>query len=177
MCTVAAIPAALSAAGSVVSFAGKQQAVDDYNANAAVAHRDASLAAQYKYEQEAQRNRYDAKDILIKGFEAVLKGREARATAIASAGASGFDTSSITISSLIDQEANKSARNEAVIKDQLDDLAESYVSRTKGYQMEAQGRINTTPFKSGPNPLELAIDLAGSAFKGYSAYKGEKGGS
>jgi hypothetical protein len=164
MCTVTA---ALAAGQAVVGFVGQQQAANAQNATAAAAHQSASLAAQRQYEDEQRRYRFDAKATQMEGYDAVMRGRQAASTVAASAGASGFDMGSLSVSSILAAEAQKTAANIAKVDAKQEDLKTSYEAKVDSYEAQAQGRINSMPFKAGPNPLGLAINLAGAAYQGY----------
>lgn len=160
--------AALGAASSVVKFAGQQQATDAYNAQAAAAHRDAGIAASNKYADEQRRMIYDARSNQQKGYQAALKGRAAVATGTASSGAAGIAAGSMTLDQLIAASKQQAAQNEQNIQSKHEDLTESFRGKVKTYEAEAQQRINSMPFKEGPNPLGLMVNLAGAAAGGMN---------
>jgi hypothetical protein len=164
MCTVVA---ALAAGQAVVGFIGQQQAANAHNSAAKEAHQNASLAAQRKYEDEQTRYRYDARATQKEGYQSQMRGRAAGATAVASAGSSGFDIGSLSVGAILAAEKQKTAENTDKVNSQFEDLENSYTNRVEAYEAEAQGRINAMPFKAGPNPLGLAINLAGAAYQGY----------
>ena len=47
-------------------------------------------------------------------------------------------------------------------------MEESFRGRVKSVESEAQQRINSMPFMEGPNPLGLAINIAGAAAGGMN---------
>lgn len=165
MCT---LMAALGAASSAVSFMGQVQATNAYNAQAAAAHRDARLAATYKYADEQRRMIYNQKNLNQQGYQAAMKGREVTAQGIASAGATGVAGGSVTLDSLIASSLQQTAENEARIQTKREDLGESFRGAVKTQEAEAQQRINSMPFKQGPNPLGLMINIAGAGLQGYN---------
>jgi len=165
MCT---IMAALGAASSVAKFAGQQQATDAYNAQAAAAHRDAGIAASNKYADEQRKLIYNSRSAQQKGYEAALKGRAAVATGTASSGSAGIAAGSLTLDQLIAASKQKAAENEARVQTKREDMTEAYRGRVKTYEAEAQQRINSMPLKEGPNPLGLAINIAGAAVGGMN---------
>jgi hypothetical protein len=164
---MAAAGFAIQAAGAVANFSAQQSATDAYNQQVLVNARDASLAAQFKYEDEGRRMIYDARKTQQEGYGAVMKGRQALGTAIASAGSAGFDASSLSVGSILANEAQKTAQNMSNLQTEFDDLKDSYRSRTRSYEAEAQGRINSMPMKAGPSPLGLAINIAGAGLGAY----------
>lgn len=169
MCTfLAAAGAGLQMLGQVAAFGAKQQEIDAYNQQAMVNARDASLAATHKYEDEGRKYIYDSRQIQQEGYKATMKGREAIGTAKASAGASGFDASSLSVASILAAENQKTEMNLDNIRTKQDDLEDSYRSRVRTYEAEAQGRINSMPLKPDANPLGLMINIASA---GLGAYK------
>lgn len=166
MCT---LMAALGAASSAVSFMGQVQATNAYNAQAAAAHRDARIAATNKYADEQRRMIYNQKGLNQQGYQAAMKGREATATGIASAGATGVAGGSVTLDNLIAASLQQTAENEARVQTKREDYEESFRGAVKSYEAEAQQRINSMPFKQGPNPLGLMINMAGAGLQGYNA--------
>lgn len=147
-------------AGQVAQFSAQQSATNASNQTAMVNARDASLAATHKYEDEGRKQIYDARQVQQEGYKAVMSGRMAKGTAMASAGSSGFDASSISIGSVLAAEDQKIAANLDNVKTKMDDLGDSYRSKVRSEEAEAQGRINSMPMKAGPNALALGINLA-----------------
>ena len=164
MCT---ITAAMAGASAVAGFVGQAQEAKTANGNLAQAHQDASLAAQRKYEDEQRRMRFDARATQKEGYASIMRGREAVSTVRASAGASGFDIGSLSVGAIIAAERQKTAENSDKVRSKMEDLKTSYEAKVDSYEAEAQGRINSMPFKAGLNPLGLAINLAGAAYQGY----------
>lgn len=166
MCTV---PAAIMAASSVVSFVGQSQQTKAYNDAAAANANNASVAASQKYNDEQRKFVYDSKVNQKEGYEAAMKGRSAYASVVAQSGASGFDAGSISIGSILAAERQKTAENLSRVDLKQDDLTNSFTSRTRSIEAEAQGRINSMPYKAGPNPIGLALNIASAAATGYGA--------
>jgi hypothetical protein len=160
------------AVSSIAQYAGQAQATDAYNANAAAAHRDAGYAASMKYGDLERKYAYDSKAVNQEGYRAALKQREEQATLTASAGSSGIAGGSLTLDNLIAQSRQIGAENQAKVANKRDDLTDSFVSQTHSAEAEAKQRISATPFKEGPNPLGLAINLAGSAVMGAAGAQG-----
>lgn len=163
MCT---LMAAVSAASSVVQFAGQQQATNAYNAQAAAAHRDAQIAATNKYTDLQRKYNYDAKATNQEGYRAALKARSEQGTLTASAGSSGIAGGSVTLDNLEAMSRQVGAENEARIQNRRDDLQDSFSGQVRSVEAEAQQRINSMPFKEGPNPLGLAIGMASAGITG-----------
>lgn len=166
MCT---LMAGLSAASAVVQFAGQQQATDEYNANAAALHRDAGIAASAKYGDLQRKYNYDTKANNQEGYKAAMKARSEKGTLVASAGSSGIRGGSLTLDNLISMSNQVEAENEARVQAKREDAYMSFLSTGKSIEAEAQQRINSTPFKAGPNPLGLAIGLASAGVMGASS--------
>lgn len=165
MCMMAAAPL-LGVASSVAGFAAEQQAVNAHNAATAQAHMDARWAAAQKYDDEGRRFRYDAKSLRKEAYNAIVKGREAVSTALASSGSAGISANSVSLGTIIAMERRKTAENAENANAKFDDMRASYVSKTESYRSEAQSRINSMPFKAGPNPLSLVIGIAGGLANG-----------
>jgi len=157
MCT---LMAALGVASAGVNFMGQMQATNAYNAQAAAAHQEARLAAERKYADEQRRMFYDQKNLNQEGYKAVRQGRAAAATGIASAGAGGIAAGSGTLDNLLAAAYQDTAENEARVQTKRDDLKQSYIGRVDSYEAEARQRISSMPFKQGPNPLGLIINMA-----------------
>jgi NOL1/NOP2/fmu family ribosome biogenesis protein len=170
MCTpLAAIGAGLSIAGQVANHSAQTKAAQQHNTAVLRNAQDASLAASHKYEDSQRRYVYDARQTQQEGYKAVMDGRRAAGTAMASAASSGFDASSISVSSIlagIDQQTALSVNNSEA---KFDDLRNAYVSQGKTIEAEAQGRTNSMSMKAGPSPLGLAIGIGGSMLDGAKA--------
>jgi hypothetical protein len=168
--------AALSAASAAVSFAGQAQATSDYNKQAAAAHRDARIAAANKYGDLQRRYNYDARANNQEGYKAAMKGRAELATGITSGGSAGIAGGSITLANLESMSRQIAAENEARVGLKRDDLKDTFIGQGDSVRAEAQQRINSMPFKQGPNPLGLAINFAQAGVQGMGGIQGFGGG-
>lgn len=160
MCITPAIGFGLQALGQVASFASASAETANYNAAAKQNAINASLAMTHKTEDEQRRLTYDAKQDVQQGFDAVMKARQAKGTALASAGTAGLDAGSLSVDAILSNIANDEAMSEINTQDKIGDKLDSYRGRTKGYYYEALGRINSMPPKAGPNPLALGLGIA-----------------
>lgn len=166
MCT---IEAGLMAASAAVGFIAQQQEADAHNTASMANAQRANLAATAKYDEEQKRYVHDSKANLLEGYKAAMKGREAIGTSRASATSSGIDLGSLSYQDLEAAQRQASSLNAWAVQEKNYDLRESYVSRTKAYEAEAEGRAAAMPQKDGPNPLGLAINLASAGARGYGA--------
>ena len=163
MCTIAA---ALTAASSVAQYAGQAQATKAYNTQAAAAHQDAGIAASNKYGDLQRRYNYEAKATNQEGYRAALRARSEQGSLVASAGSAGIAGGSLTLDNLIAASRQVGAENEARVQAKRDDSREALIGQFDSVEAEAQQRINSMPFKAGPSPLGLAINLASAAAGG-----------
>jgi hypothetical protein len=154
--------------GPSVSTKQQKQATDDYNAQAAAAHRDALIAATNKYKDIDSKYIFDAKSLNQDGYKAALQARESLATGVASSGAMGFNPGSITIGNLVAQTQQQGAQNEANIQTKRDDARQQLVGQGESIEAEAAQRINSTPFKREPSPLGMVLGIGTSLVKGFS---------
>jgi hypothetical protein len=156
---------ALSIGGSVLGYAQQSQAADAKNAYAMANAQSASMAAQRKYEDEQRKFIYDSKVNQKEAYDATLRGRSAVASGVASAGAAGFDASSISVAGLLAAERQKTAENLSRSSLKQEDLLFNYDARVDSYEAEAQGRINSVPMTTGPSPLALALSIGNDVVK------------
>ena len=163
MCTPMA---AIAAASSAVQFMGQVQATNEHNAQAAAAHRDARIAAANKYGDIQRKYNYDAKATNQEGYRAAMKARSEQGTLVASAGGAGVAGGSLTLDNLIAMSQQVGAENEARVQTKREDASEAFIGQGQSIRAEAQQRINSMPFKQGPNPLGLAINFASAAVQG-----------
>lgn len=166
MCMMAAAPL-LGVMSSVAGFAAEQQAVNAHNAATAQAHMDARVAASNKYTDEGRKFRYDVKSLRKEGYKAVVQGKEALGTAKASAGSSGIASQSLSLRAILNNEKRKTGDNEANVNHRYEDMRTDHINRLINARTEAQARINSMPFKEGPNPLGLFVGIAGGLAKGF----------
>lgn len=159
----------LSASSQLVAYEGQVAATDAQNQVNARAHQNASLAAQYQYEEAQRKFIYESRENQQKGFEAAMQGREALSTGAAQAGASGLDMASISIGDLLNEQRRQTAQNLQNINTRQEDLTQAFTGDVKGAQMQAQSRIDATPFQSGPSKLGLMIGLAKTGVDTYKA--------
>jgi hypothetical protein len=149
---------AVGLASSVAGFAAESQATASYNANAKAMHRDASIAAGWKYLDESQRFAYDAKQAQQEGYDLAIQSRENIGSGISSAAASGVQ--GLSLGSLVSNNLQKTAENNARLDAKREDSVLAFNSNVKSYEAEARSAINSMPFRSGPSVLGLGIDLA-----------------
>lgn len=161
--------AATSAMGAVAKYSSDSQATAEYNAQAAAAHRDADIAATNKYKDLSTKYVYDAKSLNNDAYKATLKGRAELATGVASAGAVGIAPGSLTLNNLVAATRQQMANNESNISDKRDDNKETLVGADASVQAEAQQRINSMPFKAGPNPMTAALGVASAVVGGFQS--------
>jgi hypothetical protein len=166
MCTLAA---GIGALGAIAQFSAQQSATKEYNEQAAIAHRDAEVAASYKYTDLDRKYVYDSASLNQEGYKDALKARSEQATGIASAGSAGIAGGSITLQNLVGASIQTAANNEANIQTKRDDSKDSLQSNLASVNAEAQQRINSVPFKAGPNPLGLAINIASAGLGGLNS--------
>lgn len=163
MCTIAAAIGGLS---SVASFAGQQQAANAANEAALANAQSASIAAGWKYSDAANKFIYDSKGLQREAGNAVMAGRAAVSSGVASAGGSG--ATGISLGALIADARQTAAENAYVAGEKRDDLFTSLITQRKSYEAEAQGRINSMPMTAGPSPLALALNIGTAGVQGYS---------
>jgi hypothetical protein len=169
VCTIAAgIGFGLQAIGSIAGFAGQQSQTDAYNATARQNAINASVAATHKYEDEGRRFVYNSKKNMQEAYDVSIRDRQARATSLASAGTAGFDGSSLSLNAILADMDSQDARSMSKAQTKQDDLHDTYSSNVLTSQAEAQGRINSMPFKAGPSPLALGLGIAQSGFDSFS---------
>ncbi|CAB4124788.1 hypothetical protein UFOVP63_30 [uncultured Caudovirales phage] len=161
MCTIAA---AIGAAGTVAQFAGQQQQADAQNAASEANAASARAAAANKYDASQRRDYFDQISAQKEGYDAAMKGRASIGTANASSGDSGV--AGTTLGEIIASGQAQSAENQSRVDMKRADITQSYLDNVKGYQAEAQARINSMPKQDGPNPLGLAIGLASAGAQG-----------
>lgn len=161
--------AGLAAAGQVASFVGENQAAGAHNQMAAQAHMNAGLAATGQYEDSQRKYNYEARSTQQQGYDAAMAGRKAVGSVAAQAGASGIDVSSLSISDIINEQRRVTAQNLSNVKAKQADMKAGVMGDMEAAHLQAQGRINSTPFKSGPSAVGLAIGLAGTAVSAYNS--------
>ena len=151
---------AVAVGSSVAGYAADSQATATANAQAAAMHRDASIAAGYKYMDEGRRLAYDAKALQQEGYDLAIKSRENIGAGIASAGSSGI--AGLSLGALVSNSNQKNAENMSRIDTKREDMGMAYESNVKSYEAEARSAINANPFRAGPSLLNLGIDVASS---------------
>lgn len=153
----------IAAASAVAGFVGQQQQASAANAQAAQNAALAREAASLKY-STAQRNfSANSRATNREAFDAELKARDAKAKGNASAGDSGV--TGISLTNLIAEVDQRNADNLGRVQDKKDNLLQTYKTTTFGAEQEARARIASMPMTDGPNPLGLAINLAGAAYE------------
>lgn len=152
--TLAAASLAIGTISSGASFMAQNQAADNANAQANLAHRNASLAAQRQYESGQANMISETRDAQQKGYDAALRGRESIASAKASSSFTG-----ISMNDILDAERQKAATNAARAADYMGDVKQKYIRTAADAEIQAQGRIDATPFKDSASVLNLGLDI------------------
>lgn len=168
---VTAIGFGLSAAGQVAQFAGQSQATDEYNKAAAQNRLNALVAANNKYADTDRSYIYDSTKNRMEAYDKIMQARKAAGMVKASGGSSGFDASSLTVGDLLSEYDRDQGETTSRFGLKQEDLESSRTSRVESYRAEAEGRINSMPFKSGPSPLALGLGIASSALDGVKSTK------
>lgn len=163
-----AISVGLSAASSAAGFAGQQSQTNSYNAAAKQNAINASVAATHQYEDEGRRLISDAKQTNNEGYQAIMKARQAKGTVMASAGTSGMDAGSLSVDSILAGISSDEANSGYAVASRHDDGEANYRSAGRGIEAQAQGRINSMPFKDGPSPLGMALSIGTDALGSIS---------
>lgn len=154
---LAVLGAGLQIAGQVAGFAAQNQQSKQNAINA-------SLAAQRKYEDTDRKFIYDTKAANQEGYKAIMEGREARGTAIASAGSSGVRVGSPTSAYILSNINSKIAQIEDNVRLKAEDRRMARSGDMKSIEAEAKNRIASVP---RPNPLALGLNIANIGFKAY----------
>jgi hypothetical protein len=151
---MAAASLAVGTVSSGASFMQAQQASDNANAQANIAHRNASLAAQRQYESGQANMIAETRDAQQKGYESTLRGRESVASARASSSFSG-----VSMNDILDAEHQKAAINANKANNYISDVREKYIRTAEDSEAQAQGRIDATPYKDSASVLNLGLDI------------------
>jgi hypothetical protein len=166
---------ALGIVGAIGQFAAQKKATDDYNRQAAEAHRDASVAANNKYNDLGSQYIYNAKSLNQQGYKAALNAREEMAKGVSSSGAMGIAYGSNTLDNLMDQSRQIAAQNESNLQAKRDENQGSYRNQGASVQAEAQSRITATPFKAQPSPLGMLLGIGNAVAGGMGGGGGMSG--
>jgi hypothetical protein len=166
---------ALGIVGAIGQYAAQKKATDDYNKQAAIAHRDAMIAGTNKYRDNDSKFIYDAKSLNQQGYKAALNGREEMAKGLASSGGMGIDPGSNTLDNLMSSSRQIAAQNEANVQTKRDENFDSRNNNAASITSEIQGRINAVPFKAQPSPLGMILGIANSAVGGMGGGGGMSG--
>ena len=155
---------ALSIGSSVMAYQGQQKQAKAQNQMRQDNAINANIAAQRKYEDEGRKLTFDARQLQQDGYKAVMDTRKAQGTALASAGASGMDISSLSVSAILADQEQQLANSLSNVQTKLTDTKDAYNSRVSSYEAEAAGRANSIAPASGPSPLALGLNIASSGF-------------
>jgi hypothetical protein len=169
--------ASVASAGLGIMGAMNQQnadarAVAQNNDNVLLNAQSAGISASNQYSDIGRQFTYDARSAQQEANQAVMAGRSAEGTAVASAGSSGFQGNSLTVGAVmsdIDRQ-NADAENNYALK--MDDLKSAYNSKGRTIQANAQDRINSMQFQAQPSGSALGLNIANSVVKGISGVAG-----
>ncbi|MGJ0510454.1 MAG: virion core protein, T7 gp14 family [Methylocystis sp.] len=145
-----------------VGYNADRDATNRYNQSVALNAQSAGIAASNQYGDLGRQFTYEARTAQQEAQQAVQQGRQAQGTALASAGASGFTGSSLTVGAVMADEARRVAENEQNYGLKVDDLKGAYGSKGKMVQAQAQDRINSMSYQTQPSGVALGLNIASS---------------
>lgn len=93
-------------------------------------------------------------------FDAIMAGRAAVATGVASAASEGVTGKSV--SNTIDSIVQQSARNKVRVKDQEGVLERQYEAQGRGAMKDLEQVYASNPIQAAPNPLGVALGIGGA---------------
>lgn len=164
--------AGLGIMGAQREYSAQQNAVMAHNYNVLLNAQSAGISASNQYADIGKQFTYETRSAQQEANQAVMSGREAAGTAIASAGSSGFTGSSLTLGAVMSDIERKNADAEYNYEAKVDDLKSSYISKGKTIQGQAQERINSMQFQAQPDGSALGLNIAGSVVKGLGGLAG-----
>lgn len=158
-----------SMVGAIANYANQVHQTEVYNAQAKQNAINASLAAQSQYQDNQKKFIYDSKELQQQGYQAEMKAKQAKGVAMASAGSSGIDASSLSVHDIIADLDQKNAVNLSNLSTKQDDKRDAYLSDNKTAYYQAQNRINSMPYKETPSPLGMILGIGQSLVGGMSS--------
>lgn len=93
-------------------------------------------------------------------FDAIMAGRAAVGTGVASAASEGVTGKSV--SNTIDSIVQQSARNKVRVKDQEGVLERQYEAQGRGAMKDLEQVYASNPLQAAPNPLGVALGIGGA---------------
>jgi hypothetical protein len=133
----------------------------------------ALMAANNQYADIDRSYIYDTTKDRMEAYDTVMDARRAAGSVRASGGSAGFDAGSATLTDILSEYDREAGETDARFGLKLDDRTSARKSNVESVRAEAEGRINSMPFKKGPNPLALGLGIANSAL---GSVKGTKQG-
>lgn len=162
----------MQALGSIHAHNAERDATNRWNQSVALNAQRAGIGASNQYADQGRSFVYEARSAQQEAQQAVMAGRAAQGTGLASAGSSGFTGSSLTVGGVMAEEARRIAENEQSFGLKMEDLRSAYKSQGKKAQAEAQDNINKVSYQSGPSGTALGLNIANSvAEAGYKTLK------
>lgn len=166
--------AGLGVMGAIAQNNAQRKAVQEHNKQVLINAQRAGIAASNQYADIGRQFVYEARSAQQEAQQAVQQGQEAGGAALASAGTSGFSGSSLTVGSVMGAISRRIAENEENYALKLDDMKDSFRSKGRVIEAQAQDRINSMSMQSGPDGMSLGLNIAnavaGAAYKGVKNY-------
>lgn len=169
MCTISA---AVSIASSVVGFMGQQ---DEYDARAQQwqQNRQNALAAGRDDQQAIQLRMIQEQEALTQQQHLTeIEGAEVAAEAEVSAANSGV--SGVSLQNILKGIHQKVSMKRAANLENYKNTAIQLSAQMKATNTDIENRINSVAKPSAPNPLGLALTVAGQGLQGAADYKAAK---
>jgi hypothetical protein len=156
----------LGIVGAFGQHDAQRKAVQEHNARVRQNAIEAGMAASNQFADLGRQFVYEARTTQQEAQKAVLSGRQAIGTALASAGSSGFSGSSLTVGAVMADEQRRIAENEQNLALKLDDQKDAFRSRGRMVEAQARGRINELTPMAEPSGMTLGLNIANAVVGG-----------
>lgn len=175
--------AAIGAIGSVASTGlgimgamqkdkAEKQAIYEHNQKVLENAQRAGIAASSQYADMGTQFNYEARAAQIEAQKAHQQGVISQGTVAASAGSSGFNGSSMTVGAVMADIDRRIAENDENYALKVDDLKDSFRSKGRMVQAQAQDRINSMSMQSYPDGGALGLNIANAVVGGIGGIAG-----
>lgn len=166
MCDPATAMAVMMAVTAGAQHNASVKSTEAQNRNRQTNQLNANKAAQNKYQQEQRRLIEESRSAQQEGYDAALATASALSTGIVSAAGAGV--TGVSVNALLADEVAIGGRNQARIKDKMNNLELGFLTNTKAYQQQAEGIVAANAYSKGPSKADGYLAVALGAAQGYA---------
>lgn len=152
--------------GAFQQHAAQKKAVELHNQRVMLNAQQAGIAASNQYADIGRIHEYNARSVQQEGYKSAMESRAGQGTILASAGASGFGSNSLSVQGVYNDAVRQEAINAENVQTKMDGLRDEYISKGRSIEAQARDRINSMSMEAYPSGAALGLNIANAVVGG-----------